>query len=1440
MKKIYSFIILVLFVLGAKGQHWSSLLQNETPTFFEIQDAFNEYWKPYNLVDGKYTENGIEKKAYGWKQFKRWEWYWEPRVDENGLFPNSDINFTEWQNYSDTHPEALNNSSSSTSSNWTYSGSSSSTGGYAGVGRLNCIAFHPTNTNTFWVGSPAGGLWKTTDAGQNWTSTTDNLPVLGVSDIAIDNTNPNTMYIATGDGDRAYSLSNGAGDTKSMGVLKSIDGGATWNLTGLNWSVTSQKLIRRLLIHPTNSQVLIAATSDGIWRTSNGGVTWNQQQTGYFIDVEFKPGNPNFIYAATYSSFGNSQIYRSTNNGLSFSSVHSFSDVIRCNLAVSAASSNLVDVLAVKTDRGLQGLYSSSNSGASFANYFNATCANNLLCNKYDASECGGQGGYDLAYAINPNNENERWLGGINTWKTSDGGVNWNLNNFWTGYSGYNPNGVTVVHADKHFIAFHPITNDIYECNDGGLYVSDNGGVSWTDLSNGLGVGQIYRIGTSATQLDNVICGLQDNGSKELTNGNWDDVTGGDGMECIIDYTNSNIEYGTYVYGQILKTTTGGYISNIIVENNGTAGTVNEPGAWVTPYLMHPTNNNKLIVGKSQVYQTTDGGTTWSQLGSINGISGNIRSMAYAPSNPQVIYAATDYDLYKTTNGGVSWSLLTSSTLAITYISVHPTNPNKLWYTQSGYSSINKVQYYNGSSWTNFSGTLPNVPVNCIVYETGANDGLYVGTDLGVYYRNANMTDWVPFATNLPNVVVNELEISYVNNKIWAGTFGRGLWNSPLYVQPVIGCVPTAGVFWQEDFSNGIPTTWTNSTAPWVYRGASTAPNNTVGGQGAYSGINNSPATNNPIASATAANGFLIFDSDFYDNAGVAGAFGTGIHPTPHIGYLTTENIDLSQYTDVRLRFNSYFRTYAGEVFVEFSTNGGATFGNAVQIHANLAVNEGTIADEVVSVNLPSGIAGNSNVKIRFVFEGQTNVVGGFTGYYFWQLDDIELMETPSCEFSILDVNYGGWHTGGTGGIDFTQIPLSQVTSNSFLFEANIANSGVQNQTNTQLNVSVNNSQYFNSILSTLVSSDTSIFNISNPSFLPNTIGSYQINYSASSDDIISSDTTSLTVEVTDSVYSFDNGIAGGSSGVGRQCGGMQLGNVFEVFNTDSLSSVSAHVTDYSVPGAQMFAVLYEMDTTNFNAPIWLAQTNDYTITTNDTNNRVTLSFNQHFIVQQGFYMVAIGGYAHPIDTFGISNSITNARQGYSKIQDNGCNLGSGSFGDWYWVSKVPMIRANFVSVNQVSWNCINDACINPATGQGTYASLSACQSNCVLVNPSWDCDGQGNCSDPGTGTGTYDSQSACEGNCIQTSVYFEGVGLLMIYPNPNDGYFTIEFSSLITQNVQLKITNAIGELVFTDNLQSYIGEYKRQINLQDYSNGIYFLNIETQKGITNKKIVLY
>ena len=256
---------------------------------------------------------------------------------------------------------------------------------------------------------------------------------------------------------------------------------------------------------------------------------------------------------------------------------------------------------------------------------------------------------------------------------------------------------------------------------------------------------------------------------------------GGDGMECIIDYTNSNIQYSSYVNGLIYKTTNNWTSNTTIVQNNGTG--VNAPGEWVTPYIMHPTNNNILLIGKAQVYQTTNGGSTWSQLGTLPGAIGNVISMAYAPSNPSIIYVATASQFFKTINGGSTWTLMGTSVPRITYIAVDPTNPNKVWETNSGYVAGDKVWYSSngGTSWTNFSGSLPNIPVNCIVYQNSTADALYIGTDVGVYFRDASMADWIPYNTGLPNVIVNELEISYNNNKLWAATFGRGLWNSDLY-----------------------------------------------------------------------------------------------------------------------------------------------------------------------------------------------------------------------------------------------------------------------------------------------------------------------------------------------------------------------------------------------------------------------------------------------------------------------------------------------------------------------------------------------------------------------------------------------------------------------------------------------------------------------------------
>ena len=770
--KLFVLIALTIFTQGIEAQPWIENVKSENPTFQDIQKSFYDYWKDKTI-----------EKGTGYKQFKRWEWYWDPRIFPDGHFPSSSITWDEYQKYLETHPQTANKMMSS--ANWTFKGPSTTPGGYNGLGRINCMAFHPTIANTFWVGTPAGGLWKTTNGGSTWSTNTDNLPVLGISDIAIDPTNANIMYIATGDGDMGSLYGNG--DTKSIGVLKSTNGGSTWSATGLNWNVTSEKLIRRLIINPSNPLILIAAASDGIWRTTNGGTTWTIVQSGYFMDLEFKPTDPTIVYASTYDAWGgNAEIYLSTNSGVSWTSVATLSGVIRINLAVSANSPTLVDALCANTQSGLAGLWYSSNSGASFTQYFNGTSSNNLLHNSYNASGADGQGHYDLAYAINPTNANDIWLGGVNTWNSTDGGTNWYLKTMWSPNAGQNPNGAPVVHADKHFLAFHPLASGtMFDCNDGGIYKTTNGGTSWTDISNGLEISQMYKIGVSQTVTNNIICGLQDNGSREIYSNAWYEQTGGDGMECIIDYSNANTEYASYACGVIYRTFNF-WAAQTTISANIPGG--QPSGSWVTPFVIHPTNPNTLFAGYNKLYKTTDQGNSWTAISPI--LTGDLlRSVAVAPSNANTIYVASYDTLYLTTNGGTNWYYVPFGipNAKISYITVDPTNSQKLFITISGYSAGNKVFMSpdGGVNWYNYSGTLPNVPVNCITYQNGSNEGLYIGTDVGVFYTDGTMTDWITYQTGLPNVVVNELEISYNNNKLWAATFGRGLWNTDLYTSTV-------------------------------------------------------------------------------------------------------------------------------------------------------------------------------------------------------------------------------------------------------------------------------------------------------------------------------------------------------------------------------------------------------------------------------------------------------------------------------------------------------------------------------------------------------------------------------------------------------------------------------------------------------------------------------
>jgi PKD repeat protein len=788
MKRIFLFFLaLSIYFTAYPQQTWPEMMADPNANMSLVKQNFEQYW-----LNKDYTQKGK-----GWKVFKRWEYFWDQRT-----YPSGNRSIAN-QAIADYYADIQNNASArSLNGNWSPLGPTNlPTGG--GLGRVNFIRFDPTNSNIVYAGAPAGGLWRSTNGGVGWTVwNTDNLPVIGCTDLAIDPTNTQIMYLATGDGD--------ANDTYSIGVLKSTDGGNTWNPTGLNWVVTNQRVIRKLLIDPNNPQTVYAASSNGIYKTTNGGTNWTQIRTGNFYDMEFKPGDPNTIYAA-----GTSFIYTNNATGLPGSGV------IRIAIAVTPANPNYVYLLIARSsDYGLQGVYRSTNSGANFSTQ--ATSPNLLGWNS-TGSDAGGQGWYDLAIAASPTNADVVIVGGINIWRSTNGGVNWSINAHWTG------SGAPYVHADIHDLIFLPGNGTTYYAgHDGGVSRTTNSGGAWTDLSNGLQIAQMYRLGTSATNTNLNLTGHQDNGTNRLNGTTWTEVIGGDGMECIIDYSNANIMYGELYYGNIRKSTNGGGTFSTIVNTGGTG--VNANGNWVTPYVMHPTNNQTLIVGKANLYRTTNGGTGWTALGATTGGTGNFVAIAYAPSDPNYIYAAKRDRLFLSTNGGTSFTNITGTlpvgSAEITYIAVSNTNPQQVYVTFSGYSAANKVfsSTNAGGTWTNISSGLPNLPVNCIVYQNGSPDGIYVGTDVGVYYRDNTTGGWTGFSNGMPNVPVFELEIQYSSQRLRAATYGRGLWESDLYTPgnapPVAdftanltyACIGQTITF--TDLSTNNPTSWSWSFSP--------------------------------------------------------------------------------------------------------------------------------------------------------------------------------------------------------------------------------------------------------------------------------------------------------------------------------------------------------------------------------------------------------------------------------------------------------------------------------------------------------------------------------------------------------------------------------------------------------------------------------------------------
>lgn len=800
---VWLLAILTVLVLPLKAQKFFK--KSATPlSFKEMQLQFND-WKSKSDL----------KKEKNWKYFKRWEMDMQMHTDAHGnpvdpaLYVNEVVNAAKQK-------DAMTSARSSQVVSWIPSGPFDlpvNQTGYMenGMGRINCMAFDPTNSSTYFVGVAQGGLWKTTNNGQTWTPLTDNLPITRISDIVIDPNNVNTIYISLCDFEYlgvALNLNGRKRNTHyGLGVYKTTDGGTTWQPTGLSFQLTNgdASLIRKLFVSQSNSNKLVACGANGMYTSIDAGATWTKQLDSLFWDMVQDPVNPNTLYAASgwvlNANDGNAAIYKSTDFGVTWTMLNtgipSTGSVQRIKLAIAPSDNNYVYAIAVDVNVGFYGMYKTTNAGTSWT--YLPPVLNVLEGN--EGNNTGGQGNYDLALYVDNTNKDKVFTGGVNIWGSVDGAQTFNPVSHWT--LNYGP----TLHGDIHNIYRQPLTGTIFVCSDGGLYRTSNMLISsWTDANNGIPwptqwtklndamqITSFYRLSSSQNSSGRVIAGAQDNATFFYDGSSgWATIMGGDGMDNFIDPSNDDFVIGSSQYGNFYLSFDAGLSSNFINSNVN-----NEVAEWTTPIVADYNINGTFYIGYANVVKSDDGGNFWTSISNFppGGIANNeISALAVANTNSDVIYAAKrvryEYtipgSLYKTIDGGANWTDITGGlpdSLYYTSVDINNANANAAYISMAGFSAGNKVfaTTNGGTTWQNISYNLPNLPVNCVKSLPGGTK-LLAATDVGLYLLSLNTgsTTWVNISAGLPNVIISDIEVNTVLNKVYVSTFGRGIWEADL------------------------------------------------------------------------------------------------------------------------------------------------------------------------------------------------------------------------------------------------------------------------------------------------------------------------------------------------------------------------------------------------------------------------------------------------------------------------------------------------------------------------------------------------------------------------------------------------------------------------------------------------------------------------------------
>ena len=656
-------------------------------------------------------------------------------------------------------------------------------------GRIVDVAVDPVAPDTIYAAAATGGVWKSEDAGAQFTSIWPSANPQSMGALVI--TANGTLFAGLGEANPG----GGSITYGGSGVYRSADRGATWERVGL----TNSGRIGRIAVDPTDPQhIFVAASGDlfnpggerGVYESTDGGSNWTlvlsgDNDTTGAVDLAIDPLDPNRVFAAMwdhrrepdlrrYGGVG-SGLYRSSDGGTTWERLTNGLPgpdpaIGRIGVAVSATNPQRVYAIVNGTNGLFQGFYRSDDGGNSWAT---------IPADQKLADAQASFGWWFGKLWVDPLNDAHVFAAGVTLCESQDGGATFTEH--------LSP------HADHHAMAWDlKVPGRVYLGTDGGTYRSDiNGtGDQWTKATYEPFT-QFYSVDVSEQDAGRLVGGTQDNYVLRSYGGaGWNGYVFGDGLAALIDPVNQEMVYGCYQYGNCFRSTDGGTTTTYFTP------AIRSPRRnWFAPLQFDPNNPAILYFGGTQVHRSSDHATTWSPISpDLTGGPGRDRSypfgtvttIAVAKTDPNRILAGTDDGrLWFTPNLGGSWTRVADPNIPGTWVTrvvVDPLNAAVGYATFSGFRSGGVFPYVlkttdGGATWANITGDLPQAPVNDIA---AVGSTLYVGTDVGVFLSADGGATWVTAGEDLPNVPITDLEYRFASHTLYAATFGRGIYALPL------------------------------------------------------------------------------------------------------------------------------------------------------------------------------------------------------------------------------------------------------------------------------------------------------------------------------------------------------------------------------------------------------------------------------------------------------------------------------------------------------------------------------------------------------------------------------------------------------------------------------------------------------------------------------------